>query len=95
MRETILTDEVLLSFGNRPDVSRRWPFMQIRLQATGGCGRCGNRVARQSLYNEATRVKRALMGLPHEARAELKRMLNAESVSMYLPTDHGVQKITL
>jgi hypothetical protein len=52
-------------------------------------------VARQSLYNEATRVKRALMGLPHEARAELKRMLNAESVSMYLPTDHGVQKITL
>ena len=94
-RETILTDEVLLSFGNRPDVNKKWPFMRVRIQSVGGCGRCGNRKARQSLYNEATRVKRSIIGLPQEARVELKRMLNAENVSMYLPTEHGVQKVML
>lgn len=94
-REVVLTDEVLMSFGNRPDVKARWPFMGIRLVAATNCGRCGNKMARQSLYNEATRVKRSLMGLPQNEREVLKQMLNATSIVMYVPTPSGVQRMVL
>jgi hypothetical protein len=94
MREVILTDEVLLSFGNRPDVRKRWPFMVIRLTSAGGCGRCGNKVARQSLYNEATRVKRSMLGLPQQDRDEIKKLMGAASIVMYVPSASGIQKMT-
>jgi hypothetical protein len=94
-REMILTDEVLLSVGNRPDIGSRWPFMKMRITAVKGCGRCGAKSARQTLYTEATRVKRNMASLPQVDRDELKRMLGATTLSFYLPTDHGVQKVTL
>ena len=84
-----------MSLGNRPDVGSRWPFMRMRITTVNGCGRCGNKVARQNLYTEATRVKRNLAALSQADRDELKRMLNASGLCFYLPTDRGVQKMVL
>lgn len=91
MKEVTVTESILASLLQRPDVQQEFPEFKAALTPVrnprGGCCR-GRRKQRPQLKN----LKYSLISMPANKVAVLKRILGADTLVVFLPAKAGPTK---
>ena len=97
LREVILTDQMLTSLMYVPQATNAFPFLKIQLpeqpKKKCNCNRTMTNVA--DLSKKLMVVKQQIAGLSPDAIKNLKGILHADRVILYLATVNGIEKKVL
>ena len=93
--EVVVNEHVLSRLMRDPDMKKRFPSLyaaSTRAQQKTNCRSCKKSARARFGVRD---MKVALVGLPSSQIAELKKVLNATSLVVYLPSRTGPRKVTL
>ena len=93
-KSIVLTDNVLMAVAGRGDILREFPF--FRLPPGGPRKTCCHRRANQGALTGRLRVLReALIRLPKDKLAVLKRLMGAGALVLFVRGARGMEQHTL
>jgi hypothetical protein len=91
--EYVLSDDAVFALAGRGEVVKHFPFFIASVRSVPrNCG-CNRTLEQRKIRHEAaTAVKRTLLTLNQERKDLLKQVLNAKTITFYIPGPRGVEK---